>query len=173
MNSILRAQQREQTWPFDSLNGSGSDYDIGIPIAPPPVPMSPHHRSSSSRNRQRTDSHHTIDIIPTFENPCRPCRSPKARSRSASSCFGKFKAMSPYLSVACFIAILVWEVSALSLSLFLLHKAHNIFAYFSYVSFECVIYFKCMLKWSILCQTRGVHTHFFFFFFLNNTCVPN
>jgi len=118
MNSILRAQQREQTWPFDSLNGSGSDYDIGIPIAPPPIPMSPHHRSSSSRNRQRTDSHHTIDIIPTFENPCRPCRSPKARSRSASSCFGKFKAMSPYLSVACFIAILVWEVSALSLSLY-------------------------------------------------------
>lgn len=122
MNSILRAQQRDSTWPFESLKGSSSsDYDVAIPIAPPPIPMSPHHRGL---RRQRSctdfDGQHAIDIIPTFENPCRPCRSPRPRSKS--TCFSKFRAMSPYLSVACFIAILVWEVRLFTQNNILRHR---------------------------------------------------
>lgn len=125
MKSILRAQERDQKWPFEALS-SVDEYDIALPIAPPPMPMSPHHRGLR-RSRSELCNDHNIDIIPSFENPCRPCRSsPRPRSsKNSSSCFSKFRSISPYLSVACFIAILVWEISSLHAEVYKLRVNDN------------------------------------------------
>mmetsp|Transcript_52869 Transcript_52869/g.67807 ORF Transcript_52869/g.67807 Transcript_52869/m.67807 type:complete len:295 (-) Transcript_52869:100-984(-) len=114
MNSILRAQQRETAWPFEV-------YDCDETLLPLSMPKSPDHRI----RRAHSSSQHSIDIVPTFENPCRPCRIASPRPSRSTSCFSKFITISPYLSIACFIAILVWEICSLHTEVYKLQHSDN------------------------------------------------
>lgn len=123
MNSILRAQR-------DTASGEQKGGGLNISANMPPTsaraklyeicapddmptapPRSPEHRvrREASRDSLRV-SHRAIEMPPIiYESPCRPCRTSSPRQRP-SPWFAKLRAYSAHLSLACFIAILVWEV---------------------------------------------------------------
>ena len=104
MNSILRAQReaRGELEPIAVVPDS-----LLPPLVPPRSPENRLTRVSSRSN------HRAIEVAPLiYENPCQPCRPRLApRSPRTTSMITKIRMYSPYLSMTCFIVILVWEVS--------------------------------------------------------------
>jgi hypothetical protein len=126
MQSILRAQ-KEYEYTHSVMEGGSGSGCLGTllpPLVLPPPPeskMRPPQPPRSPENRltrvsSRSSTHRSIDIPVIYENPCQPCRPrflPSPRRRDPTSLCARIRGWAPYISLCCFIAILVWEVSEL------------------------------------------------------------
>ena len=125
MQSILQAQ-KDYEYERSLSQSSSSSSCLGTLLPPLQQPPPPPHESTmrpsqpprSPENRltrvsSRSNAHRPIKIPVIYENPCQPCRprfAPSPRRRDANSICARIRSWAPYISLCCFIAILVWEV---------------------------------------------------------------